>query len=61
MIEVTFKYVGLVMGADNDGEGGIMALISLIRQIPAGSAGAHQVPARRASACSGRRSSSATA
>ncbi len=36
MIEVTFKYVGLVMGADNDGEGGIMALISLIRQIPAG-------------------------
>ena len=36
MVEVTFKYVGLVMGADNDGEGGIMALISLIRQIPAG-------------------------
>jgi K+ transporter len=36
MIEVMFKYVGLVMGADNDGEGGIMALISLIRQIPAG-------------------------
>ena len=36
LIEVTFKYVGLVMGADNDGEGGIMALISLIRQIPEG-------------------------
>ena len=36
VIEVTFKYVGLVMSADNDGEGGIMALISLIRQIPAG-------------------------
>src|SRR5215813_9070754 len=32
-IEVTIKYVGLVMNADNDGEGGIMALISQIRQI----------------------------
>src|SRR4029079_3535706 len=32
-IIVTVKYVGLVMGADNDGEGGIMALISQIRQI----------------------------
>jgi KUP system potassium uptake protein len=30
---VTVKYVGLVMSADNDGEGGIMALISQIRQI----------------------------
>jgi KUP system potassium uptake protein len=30
---VTVKYVGLVMGADNDGEGGIMALISQIRQL----------------------------
>ncbi len=34
------KYVGLVMGADNEGEGGIMALISQIRQIGTG------VPAR---------------
>jgi KUP system potassium uptake protein len=33
---VTVKYVGLVMSADNDGEGGIMALISQIRQIGAG-------------------------
>ncbi len=33
MIIVTVKYVGLVMNADNDGEGGIMALISQIRQI----------------------------
>ena len=33
---VTVKYVGLVMKADNDGEGGIMALISQIRQIGAG-------------------------
>src|SRR5256885_10543151 len=32
-IIVTVKYVALVMRADNDGEGGIMALISLIRQI----------------------------
>jgi KUP system potassium uptake protein len=30
---VTVKYVGLVMRADNDGEGGIMALISQIRQM----------------------------
>jgi KUP system potassium uptake protein len=30
---VTAKYVALVMSADNDGEGGIMALISQIRQI----------------------------
>jgi KUP system potassium uptake protein len=37
---VTVKYVGLVMKADNDGEGGIMALISQIRQIGEG------VPAR---------------
>ena len=33
LIEVTIKYVGLVMSADNDGEGGIMALISQIRQV----------------------------
>ena len=31
-IVVTFKYVLLVMRADNDGEGGIMALITLIRR-----------------------------
>src|SRR5829696_3616040 len=30
---VTVKYVGLVMRADNEGEGGIMALISQIREI----------------------------
>ncbi|HEY7121773.1 MAG TPA: KUP/HAK/KT family potassium transporter, partial [Solirubrobacterales bacterium] len=30
---VSVKYVGLVMNADNDGEGGIMALISQVRQI----------------------------
>jgi KUP system potassium uptake protein len=37
-IVVTLKYVLLVMRADNDGEGGIMALITLIRrrQIPGG-------------------------
>jgi len=31
-IIVTVKYVALVMNADNDGEGGIMALISQVRQ-----------------------------
>src|SRR5690348_17019033 len=30
---VTVKYVALVMSADNDGEGGIMALIAQIRQL----------------------------
>src|SRR3954447_4892568 len=30
---VTVKYVGLVMNADNEGEGGIMALISQVRQM----------------------------
>jgi KUP system potassium uptake protein len=38
-IEVTIKYVGLVMSADNEGEGGIMALISQIRQIGQGLGG----------------------
>ena len=33
LLIVTIKYVGLVMKADNQGEGGIMALISQIRQI----------------------------
>jgi KUP system potassium uptake protein len=36
---VTLKYVGLVMKADNEGEGGIMALTSQIRQIGAGLSG----------------------
>jgi KUP system potassium uptake protein len=33
MVIVTFTYVTLVMRADNDGEGGIMALITLLRQL----------------------------
>ncbi|OBK73010.1 potassium transporter Kup [Mycobacterium sp. 1274761.0] len=32
MIIVTFTYVSLVLRADNDGEGGIMALITLLRR-----------------------------
>src|ERR1700745_4253081 len=32
MVIVTLTYVTLVMRADNDGEGGIMALITLVRQ-----------------------------
>jgi KUP system potassium uptake protein len=36
---VTVKYVGLVMAADNEGEGGIMALISQIRQLGDGIGG----------------------
>jgi KUP system potassium uptake protein len=38
-IIVTFKYVLLVLRADNEGEGGIMALISQIRQIADGVSG----------------------
>ena len=38
-IIVTVTYVLLVMRADNDGEGGIMALISLIRKRGSGGAG----------------------
>src|SRR5215472_16198075 len=37
MIIVTITYVLLVMRADNDGEGGIMALITLIRKMGGGS------------------------
>ncbi len=32
VIVVTIKYVGLMMGLDNDGEGGIMALIALLQR-----------------------------
>jgi KUP system potassium uptake protein len=35
LIVVTVKYVGLVMRADNQGEGGIMALISLVQRTAA--------------------------
>jgi KUP system potassium uptake protein len=35
-IIVTFKYVTLIMRADNDGEGGIMSLIALLRRLDAG-------------------------
>ncbi|MEU4341675.1 potassium transporter Kup [Nocardia sp. NPDC023852] len=36
MIIVTLTYVSLVMRADNDGEGGIMALITLLRRLGGG-------------------------
>jgi KUP system potassium uptake protein len=35
-IIVTLKYVTLIMRADNDGEGGIMSLIALLRRLDAG-------------------------
>ena len=40
MIIVTLTYVTLVMRADNDGEGGIMALITLVRRSGRRAAGA---------------------
>lgn len=39
MIIVTLTYVTLVMHADNDGEGGIMALITLLRRLTGGAGG----------------------
>ncbi len=59
-IVVTLKYVLLVMRADNEGEGGIMALITLIRRGGAGGA-ADQGRRWRRSGSSAPRSSSATA
>ena len=59
-VVVTVTYVFLVMRADNDGEGGIMALITLIRgQHTAGGAGPSSCRPRWAS--SARRCSWATA
>ncbi|HEU6453851.1 MAG TPA: potassium transporter Kup [Roseateles sp.] len=44
MIMVTLKYVAIIMRADNDGEGGIMALMSLAqRTLPKGGRGAYAV------------------
>jgi KUP system potassium uptake protein len=40
MVIVTVKYVVLIMRADNDGEGGIMALIALLQRVAGGSSGA---------------------
>ncbi|MFQ6398126.1 potassium transporter Kup [Nocardia sp. KC 131] len=39
MIIVTLTYISLVMRADNDGEGGIMALITLLRRLGGGRGG----------------------
>jgi KUP system potassium uptake protein len=49
---VTVKYVGFILRADNDGEGGIMALAALVRGVSSSSA--------RRSGCSVRRCSTAT-
>ena len=59
MIIVTLTYVMLVMRADNHGEGGIMALITLLRRWRARGPSRRQVLAR--SGCSAPRCSSATA
>ena len=60
MIIVTLTYVTLVMRADNHGEGGIMALITLLRRWTGTRGGARRrcLPRR---ACSAPRCSSATA
>ena len=58
IITVSVKYVLFVMRADNEGEGGILALVALVRGRTAG----HVPPdADRASACSAPRCSTATA
>ena len=58
-IIVTIKYVLLIMRADNDGEGGIMALITLIAAAGAGRPGEWRCWSRSAS--SAPRCSTATA
>ncbi len=45
MIVVTLKYVTIIMRADNEGEGGIMALMALAqRTLPKGSRSAYDSP-----------------
>ena len=58
MIVVTIKYVGIIMRADNNGEGGSLALLALISR---GSASADGGPRSSCSACSPVHSSMATA
>ena len=58
IITVSVKYVLFVMRADNEGEGGILALVALVRGRTGGS---YRRIADRASACSARRCSTATA
>ncbi len=60
-IVVTCKYVLLVMRADNQGEGGIMALISQVRQVGDRVSAGRKFAACRSSESSARRCSSATA
>ena len=60
-IIVTLTYVTLVMRADNDGEGGIMALITLIRRQRCARAGGARRWCWPRWGSSGRRCSSATA
>ena len=61
MIIVTVTYVLLAMRADNDGEGGIMALITLLRRWSGQRGAPDRVVAGRRWASSARRCSSATA
>ena len=57
---ISIKYILFVMRADNNGEGGILALLALVAQAPDAQA---QEPrdARSRSACSAPRCSTATA
>jgi K+ transporter len=57
IITVSIKYVLFVMRADNEGEGGILALVALVR----GRTGESYRGSSSRSACSARRCSTATA
>ena len=61
MIIVTLTYITLVMRADNDGEGGIMALITMLQARERHARPAHRDDPGRRWACSARRCSSVTA
>ena len=56
---VSIKYLTFVMRADNEGEGGILALLALVS--PRGNGGAHGAQVWCSSGCSERRSSTAMA
>ena len=44
---VSVKYIGIVMRADNEGEGGVMALVALVRRLLGeGRSGARAIPVR---------------
>ena len=62
LIVISIKYIAIVMRADNQGEGGILALTALLPAAASADSGSRwPTAARRCSASSARRCSTATA